>query len=91
MLTIRRHGRICQVCARETADRQVLHGDRLVIAAFATEAEAIRFAIEDFPAVHTLRAWMQVGEERFDYDDIQRLYHNCDYPLQRRSFDERNS
>ena len=31
---------------------------------FATAAEAIRFAVEDFPAIHTLGAWMQVGDER---------------------------
>jgi hypothetical protein len=51
---------------------------------FATAAEAIRFAIEDFPAVRTLGAWMQVDDERFDCDDIQRLYESGDYPLQRR-------
>jgi len=63
----------------------------LVIAAFSTAAVAVRFAIEDFPAVHTLGAWMQVGDERFDRDYIQRLYGSSDYPLQRRSSDERNS
>jgi hypothetical protein len=51
---------------------------------FATAAEAIRFAIEDFPAVRTLGAWMQVGDERFDSDDIQRLYESGDYPLKKR-------
>jgi hypothetical protein len=50
---------------------------------FATAAEAIRFAIEDFPAVRTLGAWMQVGDERFDGDEIQRLYDNGEYPLPR--------
>ena len=50
---------------------------------FATAAEAIRFAVEDFPAVRTLGAWLQVGDERFDGDAIQRLYHNGNYPLQR--------
>ena len=54
---------------------------------FATAAEAIRFAVEDFPAVRTLGAWMQVGDERFDGDDIQRLYDSGDYPLQRRPAD----
>jgi hypothetical protein len=29
---------------------------------FATAAEAIRFAIEDFPTMRTLGAWMQVGD-----------------------------
>ena len=41
---------------------------------FATAAEAIRFAIEELPAVRALSAWMQVGDQRFDGDDIQRLY-----------------
>ena len=52
---------------------------------FATAAEAIRFAVEDFPTIRTLGAWMQVGDDRFDSDDIQRLYESADYPLQRRS------
>jgi hypothetical protein len=52
---------------------------------FATAAEAIRFAVEDLPAMRTLGAWMQVGDERFDSDDIHRLYERDDYPLQRRT------
>jgi hypothetical protein len=54
---------------------------------FATAAEAIRFAVEEFPAVRALGAWMQVGDDRFDGDDIQRLYESGKYPLQRRSSD----
>jgi len=52
---------------------------------FASAAEAIRFAVEELPAVHTLGAWLQVGDERFDSDDIQRLYENDQYPLRRRN------
>jgi hypothetical protein len=52
---------------------------------FATAAEAIRYAVEDFPAIRTLGAWMQVGDERFDSDDIHRLYESGDYPLRRRA------
>jgi hypothetical protein len=37
---------------------------------FATAAEAIPFAVEEFPAILTLGAWMQVGDERFSGDDI---------------------
>ena len=37
---------------------------------FATAAEAIRFAVEEMPAVRTLGAWMQVGDERFNSDEI---------------------
>jgi len=57
---------------------------RLGYRRFATAAEAIRFAVEEFPAVRTLGAWMQVGDERFDSDEIYRLYESADYPLQRR-------
>jgi hypothetical protein len=50
---------------------------------FVTAAEAIRFAVEEFPAVRTLGAWMQVGDDRFNSDEICRLYENSDYPLKR--------
>jgi hypothetical protein len=57
---------------------------RLGYRRFATAAEAIQFAIEELPAARALGAWMQVGDERFDGDDIQRLYESDDFPLQRR-------
>ena len=50
---------------------------------FGTAAEAIRFAVEEFPAVRTLGAWLQVGDERYDVDDIQRLYESEEFPLKR--------
>ncbi len=40
--------------------------------------------VEDFPAIRTLNAWMQVGDERFDSEGILRLYLSDDYPLRRR-------
>jgi hypothetical protein len=43
---------------------------------FATAAEAIRYAVEDLPALRSLGAWLQVGDER-----IQRLYDDGAYPL----------
>jgi len=54
---------------------------------FATAAEAIRFAVEEFPAVRTLGARMQVGDKRYDGDGIQRLYDSDKYPLRRRLLD----
>ncbi len=57
---------------------------RLGYRRFATAAEAIRFAVEEFPAMRALGAWMQIGDERFDSDDIYRLYEREDYPLRRR-------
>ena len=50
---------------------------------FATAAEAIRYAVEDLPALRSLGAWMQVGDERFNSDEIQRLYDDSDYPLRK--------
>jgi Arc/MetJ-type ribon-helix-helix transcriptional regulator len=44
---------------------------------FGTAAEAIRFAVEELPAMRTLGAWLQVGDERYGVDDIQRLYDNA--------------
>ena len=64
---------------RKAAARQ-----RLGYRRFATAAEHIRFAVEDFPAIRTLNAWLQVGDERFDREDINRLYLKDDYPLRRR-------
>jgi hypothetical protein len=64
---------------RKRGARQLLSYRR-----FATAAEAIRFAIEDFPAIRTLGAWMKVGEERFNGDDIRRLYESASYPRRRR-------
>lgn len=59
---------------------------RLGYRRFATAAEAIRFAVEDFPAMRTLGAWMQIGDDRFDSEDIHRLYESDQYPLRRRTF-----
>ena len=50
---------------------------------FATAAEAIRYAVEDLRTPRALGAWMQVGDERFNSDDIQRLYDDCDFPLRK--------
>ena len=50
---------------------------------FATAAEAIRFAVEEFPAVRTLGAWMEVGDQHYNSDEICRLYESTEYPLRR--------
>jgi len=38
---------------------------------FTKAADAIHFAIEDFPAMRTHGAWMQVGDHHFDSDEIR--------------------
>lgn len=57
---------------------------RLGYLRFATAVEAIRFVVEDFPAVRTLGACMQIGDSRYDRDEILHLYQSNDYPLSRR-------
>jgi len=49
----------------------------------ATAAEAIRFAIEALPAPLLVGAYLQVGDERFDSDQIRELYQSDAYPLER--------
>ena len=70
-----------------TAKRKGGPRQKLGYRRFATAAEAIRFAVEDFPSMRALGAWMQVGDDRFDCDDIQRLYDSGKYPLPRRASD----
>ena len=41
---------------------------------FATAAEAIRYAVEDLRTPRAFGAWLEVGEERFNSNEIQRLY-----------------
>jgi hypothetical protein len=48
---------------------------------FATAA--VRYAVEDLPALRSLGAWLQVGDERFNSDEIERLYESSHYPLRK--------
>ena len=50
---------------------------------FTTAAEAIRYAIEDLRTPKAFGAWLQVGDERFNSSEIQRLYEAEDYPLRK--------
>lgn len=50
---------------------------------FNTAAEAIRFAIKEFPTIRTVGPLMQVGDERFNGEAIRQLYESGDYPLAR--------
>ena len=50
---------------------------------FATAAEAIRYAVETLPTPRAFGAWLEVGDERFNSNEIQRLYEAGDYPLRK--------
>ena len=50
---------------------------------FARAADAIRFAVEELAPQALAGAWLEVDEERFDANEIRRLYEHADYPLQR--------
>ena len=41
---------------------------------FATAAEAIRYAVEELRTRRSIGAWMQVEEDRFNKEEISRLY-----------------
>ena len=51
---------------------------------FATAADAIRYAVEDLRTPKAFGASLEVGEERFNSTEIQRLYEAADYPLRKR-------
>ena len=52
---------------------------------FARAADAIRFAIEELPPQLLVGTYLEVGEQRYEFKEIRRLYDSADYPLARRS------
>jgi hypothetical protein len=48
---------------------------------FAHAADAIRFAIEDLQPEFFLGTYLEIDEERYDGQEIRRLYESMDYPL----------
>jgi hypothetical protein len=60
-----------------------MKGRRTKYRRFATAAEAIRYAVEDLRTPRAFGAWLEVGDERFNSNEIQRLYEANDYPLRK--------
>jgi hypothetical protein len=52
---------------------------------FDRAADALRFAIEELPPQLFLGAYLEVEEERFDSNEMRRLYDSADFPLARRA------
>lgn len=50
---------------------------------FPTGAEAIKYAVETLPPEMLSGSVLEVDEERFEADDIRRLYDSAAYPLVR--------
>jgi hypothetical protein len=50
---------------------------------FATAAEALRYAIESFPALVLQGCYMEVEGERYDANQMRELYDSADYPFER--------
>ena len=60
-----------------------MKGSRTKYLRFATAAEAVRYAVEDLRTPKAFGAWLEVGDERFNSSEIQRLYEASDYPLRK--------
>ena len=58
-------------------------GSREKYRRFATAAEALRYAVEDLGKPKAFGAWLQIGDERFNSIEIERLYEADDYPLRK--------
>ena len=60
-----------------------MKGSRTKYRRFETAAEALRYAVEDLRMPKAFGAWLEVGDERFNSSEIQRLYEAEDYPLRK--------
>jgi len=55
---------------------------------FDSSAEAIRFAVEELPQIMQRGTVMEIGEDRFEFEDIRALYDSAEFPLPRNGGDD---
>ena len=60
-----------------------MKGSRTKYRRFATAAEAIRYTVEDLRRPRAFGAWLEVRDELFNSNEIQRLYEASDHPLRK--------
>jgi hypothetical protein len=60
-----------------------MKGRRTRYRRFGTAAEALRYAVEELRTPRAFGAHLEVGDERFDSSEIERLYEAADYPLRK--------
>jgi hypothetical protein len=51
---------------------------------FEKAADAIRFAIEELPSHLVAGTYLEIAEQRYQFEEIRRLYDSATYPLVRR-------
>jgi len=76
------------LCPSTTAHRQLFlskrtKGKREKYRRFATAAEAIRYAVEELRTPKAFGAHLEVGDQRLNSNEIQRLYESDHYPLRK--------
>ena len=58
-------------------------GSRIKYRRFATAAEALRYAVEELRTPKAFGAHLEVEDQRFNSNEIERLYEADDYPLRK--------
>jgi hypothetical protein len=84
------YGTVAELCPTRTEAELPARGRRVRrqpvgYGRFARAADAIRFAIEELPPELLLDTCLEVDAEKFDRDEIRRLYESDEYPLARRA------
>ena len=70
-------------CDRHAAERSAPRTAARTTGGLRPLADAIRYAVEDLRTPKAFGAWLEVGDQRFNGTEIQRLYEADEYPLRK--------